>query len=168
MSEKFECKKCGFCCRALLSEERNGVVLGLSLITEEEKEMFDPKFISPFVAIGAEKPTTVIFYQLTLSECPHINEKNKCMIYEKRPLICRTFPVVSKLNGVVIQPSCPQIGKYYTSAGEMCPVFIEDDNSEEALNKTNIIFLTWKQKCLEKDLKFWIFNLATKKWEIQK
>jgi Fe-S-cluster containining protein len=168
MSEKFDCKKCGFCCRTLLENEKNGMVLGLSLITEEETEMFDPKFIAPFVAIGVKVPTTVIFHQLILSECPHINEKNECMIYEKRPLICRTFPAIPEFNRVVILPKCPQIGRHFTSAGKMCPVFIEDDNIEEALKKANIIFLTWNQKCLEKGLRFWIFNLATKKWEIQK
>lgn len=70
--------------------EEFGMLQGLCLTKEEAKE-FDPKFIMPYIAIGDKEPTTIVYYQLILADCPHLNEKNECKIYEKRPLIC-SFP----------------------------------------------------------------------------
>ena len=120
------------------------------------------------MAIGDKKPTNIILYQLNLSECPQINEKNECKIYEKRPLICRAFPVRPTFGRSIILPRCPQVGKYFAGEGTMCPVFIDDDKIEEAVSQIILNALTWKQKCMQERLKLWIFDLATKQWIIQK
>ena len=160
----FKCKKCGTCCRGLFVEEY-GVLSGLCL-TEEEAKQFDSKVIMPYLAIGDKKPTTIIYYQLVLSDCPHLNGKNECKIYEKRPLICRVFPVHPDLNGIVILPKCPEILKHWTKEGEISPVAIEDDEIESALTKITILSLTHKKECIEKGLRFWFFDLATGKWHL--
>ena len=122
----------------------------------------------PYLAIGDKKPTTIIYYQLILADCPHLSEKNECKIYEKRPLICRVFPVHPDLNRVVILPKCPQIAKYWTKAGEMCPVIIEDDEVDSAVTQIDILALTWRKECTEKGLRLWYFDLATRKWRLSK
>lgn len=162
----FKCKKCGTCCQALFVEEF-GMLAGLCL-TEEEAKNFDPKLIAPYIAIGDKKPTTIIYYQLVLSDCPHLNEKNECKIYEKRPLICRVFPVHPDPIRVQIMPKCPQIAKYWTKEGELCPVMIDDDEIEDALTKINILALTHRKECIEKGLEFWYFDLATRSWHLSK
>lgn len=144
-----------------------GIVSGLCL-TEEEAKMFEPKLIVPYVAIGDKKPTTVIFYQFILSDCPHLNEKNECKIYEKRPLICKVFPINPNLNRVILVPKCPQIGKFGGKAGEMCPVIIDDAVIEKASKEISIIFLSVQKECKEKGLKIWFFDLSTRKWVVSK
>lgn len=158
----FKCAKCGFCCKTLLTEE-HGMVMGLSL-TEEETKLFNPKLIAPFSAIGNKEPETIIFYQLTLAQCPHINEKNECRIYEKRPLICKVFPITPKLDKVTITPRCTQVGKSFTGEGEMCPLIFDNAEQEEALEKINLDAISTLQRCKETGSKIWVFNLATKRW----
>ena len=158
----FECKKCGSCCGGLFVYE-HGVVSGLSL-TEEEAKLFEPKQVAPYMAIGDEKPRTIFFYQLTLTDCPQINEKNECKIYEKRPLICRAFPVHPKFGRAEIMPRCPQVGRYFSGVGTKCPVYIDDDKIETAVRQIILNALIWKQKCKQERLKLWIFDLATKRW----
>lgn len=158
----FKCQKCGTCCRGLFVEEF-GMLQGLCL-SEEEAKQFDPKFIMPYIAIGDKEPATIVYYQLILADCPHLNDKNECKIYDKRPLICRVFPVHPDLNHTVILPKCPQIEKHWSREEKICPVAIEDDEIEGALTKINIRSLTHRKECLEKGLRFWYFDLAKKEW----
>jgi hypothetical protein len=62
----FKCTKCGYCCRNLLAEEF-GITSGLSL-TEKEICLFDPKFVSPHMALGNEKTINIITFQLNQAE----------------------------------------------------------------------------------------------------
>ena len=93
MSEAvFNCRKCGTCCRNLL-EYINGVKAGL-LLTVKEIDLFPSEMISPKMAIGIAGPEQMICYQLSVDNCPYINEKSECRTYDKRPLMCRAFPYV--------------------------------------------------------------------------
>ncbi len=52
-------------------------------------------------------PERIMSYQLGVNICPHITEKNSCKIYEKRPLICRAFPLIS-LGQIGVTIATPQ------------------------------------------------------------
>jgi Fe-S-cluster containining protein len=167
MTENFECKRCGFCCRTLFVYE-DGKLFGLSLLTQEETKLFYPEIIAPYVAIGVKEPTTIIFHQLILSECPYINEKNECVIYDKRPIVCRLFPRIPKPTQLLVTPNCPQVGKRYNRVGEICPLDFDTPDQEEALTKMDFIYSDLRRICIEKGLNLWVFDLATKRWMIQK
>jgi Fe-S-cluster containining protein len=89
--EVFKCKKCGNCCKDLF-DFRRGEKRGLTLTTQEAA-LFSDKEIAPLAAFGFDSPNIIFLYQLSVKDCPHINIENHCTIYEKRPLICRAFPL---------------------------------------------------------------------------
>jgi len=152
----FNCKKCGTCCRNLI-EDANGIKTGL-LLTVKEIDLFPSEMVSPKFAIGFEMPDKIIQYQLNVNDCPHVNEKNECQIYEKRPLMCRAFPYESGTVSV----KCPVIGsriKVY----EPCEVEVSATEID-ASEKMNRHILNRFQKFYKKGQKAWIFDLETRKW----
>lgn len=159
MSElTFKCIKCGFCCRSLF-EYTSGALLGLALLSEEETKMFNKRHIAPHFGIGDEKPTHIISHQLALAVCPQINENNECKIYNMRPLVCRSFPLTTRLSRRIADLKCPQTGRYCRE-GEICPVEFSEIE-EEALQR--IEEYLWS--CFRRyGTKLWRFDLATKKW----
>ena len=159
---EFECKKCGYCCKTLL-EYKRGVLMGLALLTEEEKKLFDEKNITPAFAFGKEDiPIQIASYQLNLAKCPYINENNRCKIYDKRPLVCRAYPVTSNIGRNVADLKCPQVGKY--SETELRQLMFSD-MYEEAINKANDCVGSFFRKYGKKN-RLMRFDLATKKWKI--
>ena len=156
----FECQKCGTCCRNLL-ENQNVVTNGLFL-TAKETRLFPSKLISPQVAIGVKKPKNIISYQFNVNVCPHINEKNECRIYDKRPLACKSFPLEVTLLGSTASVQCPIIGRRMKE-GE----FREAEFSApeiEASEKINNYLWNRYQKYFKVGSKMWNFDLKTKKW----
>jgi Fe-S-cluster containining protein len=151
---KFKCSRCGACCRNLLTDEF-GVLSGLSL-TEEEICFFDSELIKPNMGLGNGKSINIITYQLNQSVCPHIDEKNKCKIYEKRPLVCQSYPVEVSVSGGIVRPECPQSfnipkdGSALTDAG---------------LIFNQILLKKFKQKG-DKESILWFFDLSTNRWTI--
>jgi Fe-S-cluster containining protein len=161
MSLNFECKKCGYCCKTLLEYE-GGVLMGLALLTEEEKKLFDEKDISPAFGFGNEiSPTQIASYQLNLAKCPHIAENNRCKIYDKKPLACRAYPITSNIGRNVADLKCPQVGKY--SESELCHLMFSD-MYEEAVNKINCCVGSFFRKYGKKN-RLMRFDLASKKWK---
>jgi Fe-S-cluster containining protein len=157
----FNCRKCGTCCRNLI-ENVNGINTGL-LLTVKEIDLFPSKMVSPKLAIGFEKPEKIIQYQLNVGDCPHINEKNECKIYEKRPLVCRAFPRESGSERTpTISIKCPVIGsqmkEYETREVEVSVTEIE------ASEKMNRHILNRSQKLHKIGHKRWNFDVKTGKW----
>lgn len=137
--------------------------MGLALLTEEEKKLFDEKNITPAFAFGNEgSPMQIASYQLNLAKCPHIDENNKCKIYDKRPLACRAYPITSNLGRNVADLKCPQVGKY--SENELRQLMFSD-TYEEAINKVNGHVGSCFRK-YGKKTKLMRFDLATKKWKV--
>jgi Fe-S-cluster containining protein len=157
----FECKKCGYCCKTLL-QYKKGVLRGLALLTEEEKKLFDGKDISPALGFGNEgSPIQIASYQLNLAKCPQIDENNRCKIYDKRPLVCRAFPITSNIGRNAAALECPQVGKY--SESELLQlVFL--DMYEEAINKMNGCVESLFRK-YGKEKRLMRFDLKTRKWK---
>lgn len=67
---KFECSKCGKCCSNYLPLQKEEIDTMKKLATKENKHLLDKEW-----------------YNI----CPFLNYKNKCDIYENRPLICREY-----------------------------------------------------------------------------
>jgi Fe-S-cluster containining protein len=92
----FQCIRCGCCCY-----QREGVYM-----TTEEKELLgDHPSIAPL-----EKPVSGLYtYRILPSEgdrCPFLAD-NHCTIYEKRPELCRRFPLTMRY--------IPDIGYLYSA-----------------------------------------------------
>ena len=149
--------KCGTCCRNLL-EEREGLLKGLTL-TANETSLFPSDIVSPQTATGRKKPEHIINYQLNVNDCPHINERNECQIYDKRPLICRAFPYIQGSFSV----KCPVFGRLFKKAG-LRVTFPVPYTEAEASRKRDRHFQNHLKKHLKKGSKTWVFDLATRQW----
>jgi len=154
----FECKKCGTCCRDLL-EDFDGIRKGL-LLTANETNLFPSEMISPKMAIGVKKPEKIIEYQLNVNVCPHLNERNECRIYYKRPLMCKAFPYESGTFSVKCKVfSHVKVGVPCNAAFSLTEI--------EASEKLNRYIMNRFRKYVKKGSQLWEFDLATKKWTVK-
>ena len=158
----FECMQCGTCCKNLFDyyyEDR--FMKGLAL-TPKERNLFSPETVSPDLAVGNRNPEKIILYQLNVKNCPYLGESNLCQIYEKRPLVCRSFPFDSRDKSFSLK--CPVFGNQVKEE----EIFEASDvNAEvESSAKMNMYLDDRYRRYLKKDSKLWEFNLATKKWII--
>jgi Fe-S-cluster containining protein len=138
-------------------EDLLGIRKGL-VLTAKEISLFPSEMISPSLAIGTEKPKKTITYQLNVDICPHIDNKNKCMIYEKRPLMCKAFPYESG----TFSNRCTVFG--YRKVGQTYCDFVPSGFQIDASEKLNRY--TWNrfQKYFIKGIKVWDYDLAIKNW----
>ena len=100
--DKFTCNRTGTCCKLSSSEHnyeqlqekaKSGDKFAQEFISifkpyktlEEAREVF-PEYVD-YVLSEFDPEETINFYY-----CPHLDENNLCMQYEKRPSICRDFP----------------------------------------------------------------------------
>jgi len=150
--------KCGTCCRSLL-EESEGVLKGLTL-TANETDLFPSSMVSPQTALGRKKPARIINYQLNVDYCPHINQRNECEIYDKRPLICRAFPYIQGNFSV----KCPIFKKLFKREGLRVTFPMSHAEVEASLKRDrltqNLLKRYWK-----KGSKMWIYDLRSKQWK---
>lgn len=98
------CEKCGKCCSNLrVGDKKTGLTL-----FPDEIHLFPEQTLKPHMAKGADAPTTIFTYQHTENLCIHL-EDNLCNIYEKRPLMCRSFPVKLGPSGLRFSPGCKAV-----------------------------------------------------------
>jgi len=106
--QKFECLKCGNCCRNLGIINRSSIdlpcfkgnkllLLSTPVLTMQdwEKSLFSSENIAPCHVFFDLKNNQIIVMDYTLKnvkDCPNLLSDNTCKIYEKRLLICRGFP----------------------------------------------------------------------------
>jgi Fe-S-cluster containining protein len=152
----FECQRCATCCRNLL-EEKAGAVRGLTL-TETETQLFPAEMVLPKLAVGETKPEVTILYQLDAKSCPHITKENSCPIYEKKPLMCRSFPVVAgAISNRCRFFSYRKVGVSYSEPFHMKEQLQASDRLTKHIQNSI-------RKKYKKGLKLWEFDLNTKKW----
>ena len=152
----FQCLKCGSCCKNII-ETINGVQRGL-ILTKKETKLFPAEIVTPQYAIGITKPTRIVFYQMKTNPCPYLNAKNECRIYDNRPLICRSFPVMADYISSKCQAfSCRKPGQVYQDIYPMAKM-------KEASNKITMYVAANFGKNLKAGTKEWEYDLATKKW----
>lgn len=76
-------------------------------LSAEEKKLFPEELVVPL--FGAGEPVQPVAYQLAVDRCPHYQEEGglgSCAIYDRRPLVCRAFPVTSRAT---VSPHCPSV-----------------------------------------------------------
>jgi Fe-S-cluster containining protein len=150
----FACKKCGTCCRNLL-EDVEGNETGL-ILTVKETRLFPSRMVSPRFSIGMRKPEKTILYQLNAKDCPFVTESNDCIIYDKRPLVCRQFPY--KAEGYVAA-KCPTFHNVRIGT-EIEFSLSEIEAKEKMLRYANHRI----EKFHKKGFRVWLFDLRTKQW----
>ena len=139
----------------------DGIIHGLAL-TYKETRLFPANLVSPQYAIGKRGPKHKTTYQLNVDICPYINEKNGCMIYDKRPLSCKSYPNEPYPFGNVVDVDCKSIGSQMKS-GEYREV---DMPQAEKVAGDKMMRYIWTRfrKYRKKGSKVWKFNLRTRKW----
>jgi Fe-S-cluster containining protein len=152
----FECLQCATCCRNLL-ETKEGKSRGLTL-TEKETGFFSPEFILPKLAVGLKEPQTIILYQLNIKSCPHISEKNLCQIYQSRPLVCQSFPIISG----AISNRCKIFAHRKVGLSYYEPFTMK--TQLEASEKLEKYIQNRIRKYYKKGIKLWEYDLTTKQW----
>lgn len=114
MAGKFECIRCGNCCKNLekpLPETNSGPVyflhrgllidLGEKEGLEREAKKLGLKLEIGWAQIAIERVTGEaigLAYSLKHSTCPFLGEDNKCRVWKNRPHICRAFPANAYVN----------------------------------------------------------------------
>lgn len=158
-ANSFDCLQCASCCRHLL-EVKDGRSRGLTL-TEKETSLFESKLISPKLAIGLREPQVIILYQLNAKVCPHVSESNSCQIYQNRPLVCQSFPIISG----AISNRCKifafrKVGLSYDEPFSM-------KTQLEASEKLDKYIQNRIRKYFHKGIRLWEYDLATKQWNFK-
>jgi Fe-S-cluster containining protein len=154
--EDFECLKCGTCCRTIV-ESIGSVTRGL-MLTSKERALFPAESILPQFALGLSKPKIIVFYQMTLAQCPHLDEQSGCKIYEKRPLICRAFPLMANH----ISSRCKVFNK--RKVGQVYQDIYPMVESKKANEKIDRYIKTNFNEYLRKGFNEWEYDLSTKTW----
>jgi len=160
MEAIFRCQKCGTCCRNLVKNVGN-VTIGLFL-TSKETHLFPSKLIFPQISVGVNKPEKTIAYQLNVYACPHINDKNECMIYDKRPLVCKSFPLEITPIEVIMHRECPVIA-VLVKEGEARRIGWSAVEIK-ANQKIRMYMSNRYERYFKVGLKAWTFDLRSKEW----
>ncbi|MBD3228473.1 MAG: hypothetical protein GF329_09815 [Candidatus Lokiarchaeota archaeon] len=131
-NSKFICKNCGLCCKTaeimLSSREIGGISYALGIEKNEfiEKYLQKKKINKIKKIYGRTYKITGECYVIKKSKnaiCPFL-KKNKCNIYDFRPIVCRLFPYtweyLKKSNEVNID--------YSENGWNECPGIEKNDN----------------------------------------
>jgi len=140
--------------------------MGLSL-TPEETSLFPQDHIFPSVGIGHYgRPKRIIAYQLDINICPYLQEQ-RCIIYNKRPLACRTYPFeIEEIEPfrVVIDENCRWFKEKIVAKGLAKKVL----SSRKRIIAREETEACWKlfqhgREFIESKNKWW-FDLSKKAW----
>ena len=148
MSNTFQCTQCGLCCvglniplsvnEALLWIARGNrvkiLVEAIPWLTDQvllsdslkRKETITFTGISGTLAIRLQVTLVAYFSQA----CPHLNEHNRCGIYDERPMTCRVYPFELNPNRL-LNPN-----------NKLCPkeAWSLTDTSAQSIHQKNIQF----------------------------
>jgi len=170
----FKCLQCGHCCRTLLKQEGK-IISGLTFFSDEEKELFPKNLVSPATGLGwgTTGPKHIIRYQLNSNTCPHLGKNNLCKIYDSRPLVCQSFPLISMghFGTTVAQASdCSFVENIEEKVGSLNNILPINDSkfigpkAWKAINKINYSQETSIMDHLFDSKVLWKFDLKRKKW----
>lgn len=82
-------------------------VHGLMLMPHETS-LFPSEFIKPMFRYRGSDVAWL--YQLDVDICPHY--RDGCLIYDRRPVICRAFPTEASCSRkLILHESCPEIAR---------------------------------------------------------
>ncbi|MBS3097151.1 YkgJ family cysteine cluster protein [Candidatus Woesearchaeota archaeon] len=111
---KFECRKCGNCCKVLSTKPlketpyfMDRIIICVANTTlpmhdwemgEFKKKGYDNLIVPSKIIYDLNSNKSIIIeYTLTQNNCPQL-ENNLCSIYENRPLVCKSFPCSYFIN----------------------------------------------------------------------
>ena len=163
---KFQCLRCGQCCRKLIICSVEEAFIGLSLFPEEI-EYFPKEMISPCRGVGKypeDKDFEVFMFQLNTEPCPNIEKVGnitRCKIYANRPLACRRYP---------FEPiDSNEMGEPITQIDPKCMAF----QNVERNKKIEIPQIEWESCTILferlrriRSGQRWIFDLDEKEWHV--
>lgn len=134
-----DCSNCeARCCKGSF-----GTVYTQIILEEFEKVWQNFPILFTIGDLGYVKP--VILLTNSINSCPYLQD-SKCSIYEKRPTVCRTYPLSPSIsNEIYIDKTCPEVNK-----GEFTIV----DNNEIHENYKETIFDNYQEKFIETFYKF--------------
>jgi len=92
---KFNCAKCGSCCRNI--SDKNSSLRGLPVLEWELKSLkkLNPNLKTEPIDVFYDKKSKLYFclgYSLIKEPCVFL-KNNQCSIHKNRPLICKAFPI---------------------------------------------------------------------------
>jgi len=171
----FKCLRCGRCCKNLFREIEEGL-FGLNVFPDE-KELFPKKFVSPYIGIGwgTSGPKYVVSYQLNINVCVHLSKDNLCKVYDKRPLACQAFPLLSAgpFGTSIPDPNeCTFVEKVEKEAGSLNNLFpitpkkFRAPQGWQAVRKiNNRVEKSYTSHLMDARV-LWRFDLKNKEWQI--
>lgn len=162
MTDFFDCKRCGTCCRNLIKTDSEGYTLGLALIGDETV-LFPEDVVSPHLAVGLGEPSTIISHQVSIGVCPHMNVENRCLIYERRPTACRAFPYSITASSVTAWPDCTLIDEQM-EAGRKPAMFSRIQS--DACTELSVYYFDMALKHMPVGGKAWFFDLRDRAWRL--
>jgi Fe-S-cluster containining protein len=158
--------------------EEKTVLYGLLLVSKDETNLFPKELVFPSASVGIDKnnpskPERVLTYQLNANVCPHVTEKNTCRIYERRPLICRAFPLISvgQMGVTIAEPQqCLFVETIEKERGSLTAILPMTPKKIKAVSEWEYVRLLGNC-AINPLMKFrlsgesiWKFNLANKEW----
>jgi hypothetical protein len=92
-----DCQRCGACCRSLVGDppqviKKSSVLLRTFIAYHRATHRFEAY---------ARGPNGEVLFR-----CGHLQTDNTCGIYWRRPLVCRTYPVVPSFGIPKLLPDC--------------------------------------------------------------
>lgn len=167
----FECARCGCCCRNLRVQV--GIWQTGLFLLPSEAELFDKRDVAPMWGIGIRgnsrpRPAQVYFLQLKPNDCPHIRPDNLCSIYPKRPLTCRSHPLLININPETGLPETASVDSRCTKTKEVphgARVNLKDCFPRDILlaNVEGCLYLGQMFKEAA-GRAIWLYDLKTEKW----
>ena len=151
-----ECVQCGRCCSHL---RKGDETVGLTLFPEEIHP-FPESTVKPHLGKGIEGHTKVFTYQHTENVCVNLRD-NLCTIYDRRPLMCRSFPVKVGARGLTFSPGCKAFIKTVKNSKKS-----KNRDMEEVRAALEIAERLYKfHSSLEEGEGKFRYNLLTDMWE---
>lgn len=149
------CERCGRCCSHLRDgDDKSGLTL-----FPEEIHLFPEKLIKPHMARGEKEPLKIFSYQHTENVCVHL-ENNLCNIYEKRPLMCRSFPVKVGPRGLKFSPGCKAVLHNLKKSSNTDRKPLEIQASLKIAKRLYNFYNSFEDNEVK-----WNYNLVTDSWE---
>jgi Fe-S-cluster containining protein len=142
------------------------------MLFADEIHLFEKGQVSPAWGEGKNpnhKRFRIITYQMNQKICPHYQDK-KCNIYEKRPLICRLFPIDCFPQYIILHKDCNWVQETMRKYPKGISKTSTPENSDEykAWLELRLRFKNHIAKKKGADSSQWDYNYLTKKWSRKK
>jgi Fe-S-cluster containining protein len=159
---------CGSCCKDLVVTI-DRIASGLYLLPNE-LALFSDDIVFPCIGLDNSanlfNPEFIALYQMTANNCLYLTEGNKCGIYDKRPLVCRSFPLTlpqsKEISVPLISKKCRFMSKY-SRRGKVAKVDFSGPEEERAFGEISRYF----KEVLGKYRWIRFFDFRTKLWSAQ-